>query len=147
MSKKFIGNIRLLRKELVSLSIQKLADKPADVILHATLTFNMNDNGAGTEFQKDDEMRINMLLDLDIRGPAQPKGESTRSLFRCNADIEMQVVFQKKMTFETSVTADYPEELLSLVYDDFRLIVEANMGRTAYRDFGLPVDFRSAVQL
>lgn len=142
MSKKFIDNIILLSKDVVHLSFEKYADKSTEE-MQVTLTINMNDNEPRKEFLEGDEPSINVTLDLEIRDAA---GEQ-KSLFKFHANILMKVRFSKKMTFKKSIASDYPAEILSLVYDDFRFIAEESINRTTFRGFSLPVDFRSALPI
>ena len=141
MAKKFIGNILILKKEVVKLYFEQNNAPSADG-MQVSLSINLDDHNIGPEFSKKDEASITVLLDLSIfEASSGKKGH----LANFHIEVEMRFVFLRKMTLNRSLTAEFPEELLSLVYDDFRFIVEANINRTAFQGLNLPVDFRSAL--
>lgn len=152
MHKQFINLVRLSSKELVALSIEKKADRPKRLAVVMQISIDTPDN-ARKSFSNGDKfpftIEVNLkMFDQDFINENVSDEESFDPAtsadfsFKCDCKIYIEVAFKQDETYKSSLAPQFSEELISLAYDDFRIIIEDSINRTSYRGFYLPQDFR-----
>ena len=142
MGNRFIKNILLIEKYISNLKIHKHGERPEK--MSVSLNFTLNDNDALSQYKKGERHKFNIAIELKIsefQDDIQNLKEA-EILLEAKVEIELVIEFIKNFKSEDKIAETFFNELLSLSYDDLKLVLESNIGRTAFRGFYMPVDFR-----
>lgn len=153
MSKKFIDKVALKSKELVSLTLEKKEDRPKKKSVVLQIKIHAEDNDEKS-FSKGEVIAFLLEMNVQMYSRDPREGEDAEQeieereerqedlCFQCDAEIEVKLQFQEDSKYKETLLPQFAEEIVSLAYDDFRIIIEDSINRTSFRGFYLPDDFR-----
>lgn len=151
MYKKFIDQVKLVSKELKELNVNRKLDRPHHLsmlgnILIAAEKSDKKSYEAGEIFPVSVEVKIKMYDPGAIPDDEKLDISSFEDYcFMCCCKVEMILSFMQQSSYEKDILPQFSEGIVSLVYDDIRIMIEDSINRTSYRGFYLPVDFRDIV--
>ena len=145
MKASFIDKFILTKKVIVDLNIEQLDARPE--AMGVFLSLSLYDLVKSLSYDVGEKLRIKVGLSINMYDheydgfdPAEP--DDAAAVFKCRLSMLMEAEIAQKVEFEKLPTELYTTELLSLIYDDFRLIIEDAIGKSDFRGFHLPIDFR-----
>ena len=148
MAKNFYSKFRIISKELIGLTLQKIDERPENINVGMHIAIKADEQNANCK--GGDTYTALITLGVKMYDDEKVSAEATSfkdvapdtETFRCTAAIEITLMFQEPCVEDEPLGTRYAQELLSLAYDDFRIIIEDAINRTSYKGFYLPDDFR-----
>ncbi|MDT8427899.1 MAG: hypothetical protein RQ757_03950 [Pseudomonadales bacterium] len=149
MKAAFMDKTRLERKSITSFKMEQLNERPEQMAVQ--LSLSVSDEELKLEYGKDDYMDIRITVYIRISDHQHPDFDlksrcEEAEVFRCELEIRLLILIVEDIKLKSPVAEEYTHELLSLVYDDFRFIIEDSICRTDFRGLYLPIDFREVLQ-
>ncbi|MDH7943856.1 hypothetical protein QGM61_08480 [Pseudohongiella sp. SYSU M77423] len=150
MKASFIDKIRLEKKVLTRFNLEQIQPRPKHMAVY--LMLNIADENYQEKYSIDDNLSILFTLNFDMHDHDHHNFDSenpSRDSLALSGKIQVRMVARFREGFEPKapIGETYVVEILSLVYDDMRIIVEDAIWKTDYRGFALPVDFRELLEI
>ena len=153
MRASFIDKIRLKKKSLTEFTMEQKQERPERLGIHMGLLLQDNLDDDTHVFEGGSELDVKISLKFSMYDFEHPEFQQEdpsdeAKVFDCKVSMRLLAIFRDDLEIEKGMqlVEEYAQEILSLTYDDFRIIVDENVSKTDFRGFQLPLDFRELLE-